>query len=106
MPLFSEATGVVTENRFCKATTDRSDLPLSLSTDIEMLENVQRRFTKRIPGMFNLTYHQRLVALDLESLEIRRLRFDLLLTYKILFGLIGLNTEVFFCLNDSRNKMN
>src|SRR5664279_2743613 len=31
LPLYPEATGVVTENRFCKATADRSDLPLSLS---------------------------------------------------------------------------
>jgi hypothetical protein len=53
--------------------------------------------------MFPLTYHQRLVALNLESLELRRLRFDLLLTYKMLFGHTGLSTGVFFILNVSRN---
>ena len=73
---------------------------------IDILENVQRKFTTRLPGMFNLTYHQRLVALNLESLELRRVRSDLILTYKILFGLIGLNTDVFFSLNVSRNSMN
>ena len=74
--------------------------------NIDILENVQRKFTKRLPGMFNLTYHQRLVALNLESLELRRVRSDLILTYKIVFGLIGLNTDVFFSLNVSRNSMN
>ena len=30
--------------------------------DIVALEQVQRRFTKRVPGMSALTYHQRLVT--------------------------------------------
>ena len=50
---------------------------------INRLESVQRRF----PGIGHLTYRERLSALNLESLEIRRLRLDLLLTYKILFGI-------------------
>ena len=65
---------------------------------IESLENVQRRFTKRIVGMFNLTYHQRLTHLCLESLELRRLRADLILTYKVLFGSTALSSEAFFVL--------
>ena len=73
---------------------------------IELLENVQRRFTKRMFGLYNLTYHQRLTCLGLESLELRRLRFDLLLVYKIVFGLTGLRSEDFFCTNVSRNVLN
>ena len=73
---------------------------------IELLENVQRRFTKRMFGLYNLTYHQRLICLGLESLELRRLRFDLLLVYKIVFGLTGLRSEDFFCTNVSRNVLN
>ena len=46
---------------------------------------IQRKFTKMIPGMSGLSYHSRLKALNLDSLELRRLRADLLLTYKILF---------------------
>jgi len=53
-----------------------------LVKDINALEAVQRRFTKRITGMKNLTYYQRLRALGIESLELRRLRADLLFTYK------------------------
>ena len=75
-------------------------------SDIESLENVQRRFTKRIFGLYNLTYHQRLIRLDLESLELRRLRFDLLLVYKIVFGLTGLRSEDFFRMNVNRNVLN
>jgi len=40
--------------------------------------------------MEKLTYHQRLriLELDLDSLELRRVRADLLFTYKLVFGLI------------------
>jgi len=38
--------------------------------------------------MSGLLYHSRLKALNLENLELRRLRADLLLVYKILFGLV------------------
>lgn len=69
----------------------------SLKNLIELLESVQRRFTKRIFGLYNLTYHQRLICLGLESLELRRLRADLLLVYKIVFGLIlDLEMKTFF----------
>jgi len=57
---------------------------------------MQRKFTKRIPGTSGLSYHSRLKALNLESLELRRLRADLLLAYKILFGLLRVNSDIFF----------
>src|SRR5664279_1748382 len=60
----------------------------SLKKYINLIEDVQRRFTKRIPDLFNFTYHQRLTSLNLESLEMRRLRADLTLVYRILFGSI------------------
>ena len=55
--------------------------------EINRIEAVQRKFTKRIPGMSGRSYHSRLKMLNLDSLELRRLRADLLLVYKILFGL-------------------
>ena len=67
-----------------------------LLKDIEAIENVQRRFTKRLPGMQNFTYHQRLVSLSLDSLELRRIRLDLIYTYKIVFGLCDLRMTDFF----------
>jgi len=62
---------------------------------IEKLEVVQKNFTKRILGMETKTFTQRLEALNLESLELRRLKADLILTSKIIFGLVDLNAEKF-----------
>ena len=64
--------------------------------DIERLESVQRRFTKRLSGLKDYDYLTRLQKLDLETLELRRLKADLILTYKILFGLVHLNPNDFF----------
>ena len=52
-----------------------------------IVELVQRKFTKRLLGCSKLSYADRLARLKLESLEVRRLQHDLILTYKILFGL-------------------
>jgi hypothetical protein len=50
---------------------------------INLLESVQRRFTKRIPSISNFTYAERLAYLNLDTLELRRLRFDLVFYYKV-----------------------
>jgi len=42
-----------------------------LKSDIELIENVQRRFTKRLKGLSALSYDDRLKLLNLERLEIR-----------------------------------
>jgi len=64
-----------------------------LKKDIILVESVQRRFTKRIPGLATMTYHSRLKLLNLESLEVRRLRSDLAFAYKILFSVVCINSE-------------
>jgi len=63
--------------------------------DIESVERVQRRFTKRLPGLRNMSYYQRLKFLDVPSLELRCLRADLYWCYKILFGLVAVTPDVF-----------
>ena len=65
----------------------------SLSKDILLIESVQRKFTKRILSMSGLTYYSRLQVLGLKSLEIRRLRTDVLLVYRIMFGMVRLNSN-------------
>ena len=60
------------------------------------VERVQRRFTKRLPGLRFCTYEDRLKKLDLDSLELRRLYIDLITCYKIIFRLIKLDFDVFF----------
>ena len=67
-----------------------------LKRDIHRLENVQRRFTKRLPNMKHLSYTKRLVSLELPSLELRRLHADLVYCYKIVFGHVDLKFEDFF----------
>ena len=63
---------------------------------INAIELVQRRFTKRLSGMKQLSYAQRLQQLKLDTLEVRRMRADLILTYKILFGLVKVEaTDIF-----------
>ena len=50
------------------------------------IESVQRRFTKRLKGLHSLSYVNRLKALNDDSLELRRLKTDLVTVYKILFS--------------------
>ena len=64
--------------------------------DIEYVETIQRRFTKRLPDFRTLPYAERLKRLQLPSLELRRLHFDLIYCYKILFGLVHLQVSDFF----------
>ena len=70
-----------------------------LKKDITAIEQVQRRFTKRLPTLKELTYSERLHVLNLESLELRRLHLDLALCYQIIFGLVGLKSDDFFTFN-------
>ena len=55
-----------------------------LRRHIDEIEGVQRRFTKKIIGMADLSYQERLIKLKLPSLEYRRLRGDLIEVFKIL----------------------
>jgi len=58
---------------------------------ISKLELVQRRLTQRIAGLRDMPYVERLKKLQLERLETRKLRNDLLFTYKVLFGLASVD---------------
>jgi hypothetical protein len=49
-------------------------------------KNVQKRATKQIPGMKNLSYEERLRKLELPILSYRRLRGDIIEVYKIIQG--------------------
>ena len=63
--------------------------------DKEALEKVQCRATKCVRGMKNKTYQQRLQQLGLTTLKTRRIRGDLIETFKILTGK-GVDSETFF----------
>ena len=71
--------------------------------DIDTLERVQRRATKLIPRFKKLSYEERLERLKLIPLEQRRLRGDLIETYKILSNKVDVNRKIFFQLADTVN---
>jgi ribonuclease P/MRP protein subunit RPP40 len=64
--------------------------------DIEILERVQRRFTRLFPDLKQLPYEERLSKLRLETLFTRRLRADLITVFKIVNGSIDIDPLFFF----------
>ena len=74
-----------------------------LCKDIDLIEKVQRYFTRRILKRCNIpkmSYTERLDFLKLETLERRRVRTDLSLCYKIRNNLIDLDFNQFFEIRD------
>jgi len=55
--------------------------------DKELIERVQRKFTRMIPDLKDLPYEQKFAKTNLWSLEDRRTRADLIEVYKIIHGL-------------------
>ena len=55
-----------------------------LLSDINNVENVQRRFTKRLLHNSTLSYNDRLKELNLDRLEFRRIYFDVCMAYNII----------------------
>ena len=64
--------------------------------DIQTLEKVQQRATKLVRRLKNLPYEERLRRLKLYPLEQRRLRCDLIETFKILSGKERIDPAIFF----------
>ena len=58
-----------------------------LQKHIISVENVQRRATKMVPGLRDLSYEARLRALKLPTLAYRRYRGDMIEMYKLSHGL-------------------
>ena len=62
-----------------------------LQRDSKALERVQRSFTKRLFGMYNISYYDRLTALASTTLSAVRMKVDVILVFKILHGLIDVD---------------
>jgi hypothetical protein len=67
--------------------------------DINKIEAVQRRFTKRLFNFRWLSYRDRLLKLNADSLELRRLKICLTMIYKILHGFVSIDAVSIFKLS-------
>jgi len=63
--------------------------------NVSKIEPYQRWFTKRIKVVYGLDYSQQLIFLGLETLEVRRIKYDLIMCYKILNGEVSLTCNLF-----------
>ena len=70
------------------------------------MERVQIRATKILYNLKNKTYTDRLKALKLPSLKSRRIRGDLIQTYKIFNCVDKLNPDIFFTKNPTNTTRN
>ncbi|KAH7707357.1 RNA-directed DNA polymerase from mobile element jockey-like protein [Aphelenchoides avenae] len=87
--------------------TCSSTFVVTTKKEVEQLESVQRRFTKAafmriFPGEDLPHYRERCRRMELETLEERRIRSDLILAKKILLGKCG--TKSAFRLKPSRTR--
>ena len=66
-----------------------------LRKDIDMLEKIQRRATKLIPGLRGLRYEERLKECGLTTLETQRLRGDQIEVFKIWNDYENIDSNIF-----------
>ena len=76
-----------------------------LRKDINRLEGVQARATKLIPSIRQIRYQRRLESLNMYDLETRRLRGQLIETFKILKGITKVDSNL-FTLNENQTRNN
>jgi hypothetical protein len=69
--------------------------------DIEILERVQHRATRMVPGLAKLSYEDRLRKMDLPSLVYRRVRGDVIEVYKYLHGVYKVGCTQLLPLHES-----
>ena len=72
-----------------------------MQKDIDMVESIQRRFTRMITGMRSLSYEERLDKLGLCTLKERRRRIDLIQTYKTWNNIDAIQGQMFTKVCDS-----
>ena len=79
----------------------------NLEKDKMLIEKVQRRATKMIKGFGKLSYDERLRRTGLTTLEERRIRGDLIETFKMIKGISKVDyTKIFSISENNRTRGN
>ena len=73
---------------------------------IKAIEKVQRQATRIIQEFRDYSYYDRVKALTLPSLVYRRYRMDMIMVYKITYGLYGSPFNVFSVYHDVPTRSN
>jgi hypothetical protein len=76
--------------------------------DVNLVESVLRRFTKRAQrkcGLPHECYSARLARWNMPSLEIRRLQIDLIMVFKIMYRFVDLDRDKFFRITMTENEL-
>ena len=69
-----------------------------------MSEKIQRRATKMIKEIRHLSYKDRLKACNLMTLEMRRRRYDLIETFKIIKEIYAVDKGKFFRMRNNQTR--
>ena len=79
-----------------------------LKKHIEAIENIQRRATKLVPGLYDMPYEDRLKTLNLPTLAYRRLRGDMIEVFKLMHPEAGYDKtlEPLLPINDRTSRGN
>ena len=67
-----------------------------LLNDINKIEGVQRYFTRRLFPDKQYSYAERLVLINLDKLESRRIKSDIIMCFKIINNLVDIDPSNFF----------
>ena len=70
-----------------------------LLKDINKIESVQRYFTRRLLPDKHYSYAERLVLTNLDTLESRRIKSDVIMCFKIINNLVDIDPSNFFNFN-------
>ena len=72
--------------------------------DAIQIENVQRRATRLVSDLKNVSYTERLKTLGLPSLEYRRDRADMIQVFKVLIGIDKVDKDSLFTMSDKPTR--
>ena len=66
-----------------------------------ILENAQRRATRLVPELHGMSYRERLIELNLSTLDYRRKRYDIIQVFKIVHNIDDIDMNRFFTFTEN-----